>query len=57
MNCLKKSVLRYRVGETDQIIIGRVECDVGWDIVEVGVEMLPKLGNGELSWMLWVEVW
>ena len=56
MNCIDESVLGDRVEEADQVIVGGVQGDVCWGLGEVAVEVVPKLWNGQLSWMLGVKV-
>ena len=33
-----------------------VECDICRYSGEIGMEVVPELGGGKLSWILWVEV-
>ena len=56
VNCIDESVLGDRVEEADQVIVGGVQGDVCWGLGEVAVEVVPKLWNGQLSWMLGVKV-
>ena len=43
---------RYAVEEADEVIVDGGKMDVGWCVVEVSMEVLPKVGYGKLSWML-----
>ena len=56
MNCIDESVLGDRVEEADQVIVCGVQGDVCWGLGEVAVEVVPKLWNGQLPWMLGVKV-
>ena len=44
------------IEDTNKVVVGCVEGDVCWNMGEMGVETWPNLGNGEVSWLLGVEV-
>ena len=56
MDRIDEAVLGHRVEEADEVIVGRVEVDVGGCLSEVAVEVAPKLWDGQLPWMLWEKV-
>ena len=56
VDCINESALGDRVEESDQVIVGGVQRDVCWGLGEVAVEVVPKLWNGQLPWMLGVKV-
>ena len=53
---IDEAVLGHRAEEADEVIVGRVEVDVGGCLSEVAVEVAPKLWDGQLPWMLWEKV-
>ena len=53
---IDQAVLGNRVEEAHQVVIGGVQGDVRGGICEVAVEVVPELWDGQLSWMLRVEV-
>ena len=56
MDCIDEAVLRRRVEEADEVIVGCVEVDIWWCLGEVAMEVAPQLRDGQLSWMLWKKV-
>ena len=50
VNGLDRAVLWDGIEKADQVIIDRMDIHGDWCGVKVVVEMVPKLGNGELSW-------
>lgn len=53
---VNESVLRHGIEEPDEVVVGGIKCDIWGCVVEVGAEVVPKLWDGKLSWVLWVEV-
>ena len=41
VDCVKESMLWFRVEEANQIVVSCMEGDVGGDVVEACVEVLP----------------
>ena len=56
VNGVNEPVLWNGVEETDQIVVGRVQGNVGRCVGKVGLEVAPQLGDGKLAGVLGVEV-
>ena len=53
---INEAMLWNGVEETNEVVIGGVESNVGWCISKVAVEVTPKLRYRELTWVLGVKV-